>query len=838
MFLVFSRGENAQEAAREYLVGRTRGNSMPEGEKRISGAWSRTSEDAPRKNIWEGKILKKISKKIVALATMAAFVLTLVPAAAFAAAGDGEPDAQASEFVIVDNGSTTTEVTVDTNETVTLQFNVNDKTGVGSNTDLGKDSAVKVWAEKAGEATSAASFKAVTSGAPAVQKSNAANVYKLVGSGVTNGDQYAVEFSRPGTYTIHAGVGDIAKDGNMKDVVELNDELGDVTVNVEGTSVATSVVQFGGDDLVAGQPTNFADGDSVNFEPSLITNGIDSAKIWGTAYAENDNYAANETFDLATNAPGIVDVPATVTTNNKGAFSFDYKVSKAGNYKIYMSNDDMELTLNIKASATDLDGITTTENNAQTLLAGSDKNYSKGNAWTSFADAVQFEITDKYGDVVENADLTNEPAANQGDSKHANYLSVTVPAKSDLKANELKLVWDKTAKAYTLEYVGGNAKKDLIPGEYTVNVGLKSGKTATATFTLENYGTTKDLAVKAYAKKTGAAATEYVVIGDKIALGQDLKLAAKYVDENGIEINATDTKYGADGKAVVEDYSKTLGASYAGQYKISTDDSLIGTTIYAKAFDEKAKKYVETELTVVDSYNTYTLAFDQEKGAANTSNNVEVSVVDEDGDVATNVSGEVLAYVADQDDDSARIEVGADERATKGKATITLFSDKETTADIVVAVKADNGAMYGKTLKYTFGKADVNADTTVVMTVGSSDYVVNNDVVTGDAAPYIDSAWRTMVPFRVLGETFGAEVEWNQDKQTVTYTYGDNELVMTIGEKTYTVNGEEKTMDTAPVIQKDRTFVPVRFVAEALGYTVTPLYDSATGTTASVVFQK
>lgn len=95
-----------------------------------------------------------------------------------------------------------------------------------------------------------------------------------------------------------------------------------------------------------------------------------------------------------------------------------------------------------------------------------------------------------------------------------------------------------------------------------------------------------------------------------------------------------------------------------------------------------------------------------------------------------------------------------------------------------------------------------------------------------------------MVPFRVLGETFGAKVNWDQDSQTVTYTYGDTELTMTIGEDTYTVNGDEKTMDTAPVLKGDRTYVPVRFVGEALGYTVTALQDGETGLTASVVFQK
>ena len=42
-------------------------------------------------------------------------------------------------------------------------------------------------------------------------------------------------------------------------------------------------------------------------------------------------------------------------------------------------------------------------------------------------------------------------------------------------------------------------------------------------------------------------------------------------------------------------------------------------------------------------------------------------------------------------------------------------------------------------------------------------------------------------------------------------------VMMWIGSTTYTVDGEEATMDVAPFIENDRTFVPVRFIAEALG---------------------
>lgn len=93
-----------------------------------------------------------------------------------------------------------------------------------------------------------------------------------------------------------------------------------------------------------------------------------------------------------------------------------------------------------------------------------------------------------------------------------------------------------------------------------------------------------------------------------------------------------------------------------------------------------------------------------------------------------------------------------------------------------------------------------------------------------------------MVPVRALAESFGATVDYKDN--VITIVDGDTEVVMNIGEETYTLNGDEKTMDTAPVIgESDRAYVPIRFAAEALGYTVTPLYGND-GLTASVVFQR
>lgn len=53
-------------------------------------------------------------------------------------------------------------------------------------------------------------------------------------------------------------------------------------------------------------------------------------------------------------------------------------------------------------------------------------------------------------------------------------------------------------------------------------------------------------------------------------------------------------------------------------------------------------------------------------------------------------------------------------------------------------------------------------------------------------------------------------------------------IKLKIGSKVYEVNGNAWVMDVAPFLQNDRTFVPVRFVSEALGYDVA--WDEKTGT--------
>lgn len=79
----------------------------------------------------------------------------------------------------------------------------------------------------------------------------------------------------------------------------------------------------------------------------------------------------------------------------------------------------------------------------------------------------------------------------------------------------------------------------------------------------------------------------------------------------------------------------------------------------------------------------------------------------------------------------------------------------------------------------------------------------------------------TMVPLRFIGDALGASTAWNGDTQTVTLTGSGTTIELSIGEKGALVNNQQVTMEQPAAIMHDTTMVPLRFLAEALGQTVT-----------------
>ncbi len=102
------------------------------------------------------------------------------------------------------------------------------------------------------------------------------------------------------------------------------------------------------------------------------------------------------------------------------------------------------------------------------------------------------------------------------------------------------------------------------------------------------------------------------------------------------------------------------------------------------------------------------------------------------------------------------------------------------------------------------------------MVVGINFYRLNGIQYKMDMPPEIVNS-RTFVPIRVIAEAFGAEVGWDNATRTVTIKSDTNEIKLTIGKTTATVNGNPYTLEAAPYIKSSRTMVPIRFISEALG---------------------
>ena len=121
----------------------------------------------------------------------------------------------------------------------------------------------------------------------------------------------------------------------------------------------------------------------------------------------------------------------------------------------------------------------------------------------------------------------------------------------------------------------------------------------------------------------------------------------------------------------------------------------------------------------------------------------------------------------------------------------------------------------------TSGRDNDDSTTTrkIVITIGATTMAVGTETVTLDTPAYINAENYTELPLRAVSEAFGATVGWDDASRTVTIMMGQRIVSMTIGSKTMYINGTPVAMNTAPEITNERTFVPVRDLANALGIT-------------------
>lgn len=113
----------------------------------------------------------------------------------------------------------------------------------------------------------------------------------------------------------------------------------------------------------------------------------------------------------------------------------------------------------------------------------------------------------------------------------------------------------------------------------------------------------------------------------------------------------------------------------------------------------------------------------------------------------------------------------------------------------------------------------------IKMKINDVNYTVNGQAKKMDAKPFISNS-RTLVPLRFIIEAIGGDVQWDGDTRVVTVNSKGKNIILPIDSKKITVDGKEIAIDQAAIIKCDRTYVPIRFVAENLGMNVNYINES------------
>ena len=784
------------------------------------------------------------NKKLFAILTLVCFMMTLMPVAAFAA---GEPSnaAAVSDMSIftATNGDDTISAGV---TTVEFTFKIRDNSATETSQKLEN---VYIWAEAAnGTRSSALTLKSATIANANLTMDATYNIYGPFE--VSNLDKVVLSFARTGTFKVYAGTFDKTNNQTITNAVKLigSSEMTVITTNQDPEDVyraeldatQTAAVLNPTPNTVDNTVTGVADTHYID----TITGVIGSVDVTPNNVAEKVvvkfhklNQAKTKYSDLAGKTVSITTNSANITVNKETATT---NVLGQIDFKLSAAREGTyKVYLEVDGVQFEL-----TVNCGNTSAAYIETVSEPENAVAQYSNLgidkdveIEFAVTDINGNTVENF-AKGGMAGIQANATNGKYITlVSKPSGASLTDKDLTLKYDAATKTY---YLTATQTLDT-EGTYEVRVILDNGAYATAKFEVKKFGTPVQLKVTYKQEAVELAGT--AVLDELI-----------YLDANGVQKNAKDATLAASGYAI--------SAFYANATKVGSNDVAKGT-IVVKA-DEK---YVGSEITVTAVSSRYNLidkttvkvtadaaelAFASKTAEVNVNNKIDVQIVDADGNkvAPTNVVDTEIYYVVLDKPEDAKVSVYTSsdkDLADKGKFTMALTSNKIGNVAVQAVAKltiqnyntTDSTTVNNTVVKYytgtqIFAVGNGSVGDVVVMSIGSHEVIVNDKKATIDAAPMIQND-RTFVPFRALAEAFGAEVAYDEATQAVTAKLNGVEVVMTIGSATYTVNGAEKTMDVAPFINGSRTMVPVRFAAEAFGIKVIPTYNPD-GTTADILF--
>ena len=174
---------------------------------------------------------------------------------------------------------------------------------------------------------------------------------------------------------------------------------------------------------------------------------------------------------------------------------------------------------------------------------------------------------------------------------------------------------------------------------------------------------------------------------------------------------------------------------------------------------------------------------------------------------------------------------------TNAAGTVTWTSSDTTIATVG---KADGklkavGAGRVKITATSGGKtatATITVHRYVTLRIGNTKAIQNGNVTTIDSqgTKPLKISGKTMIPVRFVAEKMGGKVSYTSDSKPIVITYGGRRVELMLNSKSMkvTVGGKTTTvtLDVAAQKKNTRTYIPLRAIGQALGFTV--YYDAAT----------
>ena len=337
---------------------------------------------------------------------------------------------------------------------------------------------------------------------------------------------------------------------------------------------------------------------------------------------------------------------------------------------------------------------------------------------------------------------------------------------------------------------------------------------------------------------TGAGDSAVQVSGNSVTLDSANDKGKPIVNGNsilvtGIELNQT---------------TLSLRVGRTAQLKATvTPENATDKTVTWKSSDTSVATVDENGIVTAEGRGNATITASAGNGAEATCDvTVKKKSSSSGGSSSSSSTDKEYSIAIDKDIDNGKVKVDPSKAEKGDKVTITVTPDKGYEISKVVVKDADGEKLEVKDKgkgEYTFtmpdSKVEIDAKfvkaeeekpeapaeaKTIILTIDQKIANVFGEYVVNDVAPIIRNE-RTMLPIRFIAQNLGAEVAWDDALNKVTITKDDLKIELYINSAVAVVNGENVTLDAPAFIENSRTYLPLRFVAENLGATVT--WDAA-----------